>query len=131
MFSLSTGYRTLIHDVFGKKVDLYEKLWRLYRIFNNWFVQISLLGNGVSTRPRTGKLKSSDWVLPVGTLFLSHTGQLCRNPTSWKHNSKMLCESPRNPNFQGPVVTYHNEVYFLLTIFFEIVSCLQNMRWDS
>ena len=25
----------------------------------------------VSTRPRTGKLKSSDWVLPVGTLFLS------------------------------------------------------------
>ena len=25
----------------------------------------------IYTRPRTGKLKSSDWVLPVGTLFLS------------------------------------------------------------
>ena len=60
-----------------------------------------------------------------------HTGQLCRNPTSGKHSSKMLCESPRNPNFQGPVVTYYNEVYFFITIFFEIVSCLQNMRWDS
>ena len=56
-----------------------------------------------------GEQKQKEWCFILAQFqFTAHTGQLCRNPTSWKHSSKMLCESPRIPNFQGPVGTYYN-----------------------